>query len=67
MHLIELRLDNITLSFPPCWELRILRNIRLSIIFSSGESLPSVDDDDEDDDDENDGLFLALEAWKFFN
>ena len=47
--------------------IRILRNIRLSIIFSSGESLNSVDDDDEDDDDENDGLSLALEAWKFFN
>ena len=52
--------------------IRILRNIRLSIIFSSGESLHSVDDDDEDDDDEddddeNDDLSLALEAWKFFN
>ena len=47
--------------------IRILRNIRLSIIFSSGESLHSVDDDDEDDDDEddddeNDDLSLALEA-----
>ena len=31
-------------------------------IFSSGESLLSVDEDDE-----NDGLSLALEAWKFFN
>ena len=35
--------------FPPCWELRILRNIRLSIVFSSGELLYSVDDDDEND------------------
>ena len=35
--------------FPPCWELRILRNIQLSIVFSSGELLYSVDDDDEND------------------
>ena len=62
---ISLSWDSIilsSLSFPPCWELRTLRNIRLSIIFSSGESFLSVDDDDE-----NDGLSLALEAWKFFN
>ena len=35
--------------FPPCWELRILRNVRLSIVFSFGELLHSVDDDDEND------------------